>query len=159
MVDSAHEARRTTHSPLGPDRAICGSRCEFRALLAHAPIPVLVLAGPAATTLDERTLSLVWANHAFADLLGHRRATVMSDLLHPDSLGEYEFSEVWLSTGATDTITTVCRLVRANGSTLWAKLHISTLDHGDHRLGTVFIEDCTDQHWSDPRHYETPREA
>lgn len=100
-----------------------------------------------------------WANEAAATLLGYSVPELFvldaSHVIHTDSRAERELAEAWLRVGAVDALTTTCRLVCKDGSSVWTKIHTSVLADDDN-LVLLLIEDRTDQYWSNPGDFGTP---
>lgn len=107
----------------------------------------------------DRDIRARWVNDAAAAMLGYTIAELMNldagRIIHSDSRAERELAEVWLRVGAVDALTTTCRLVCQDGSSVWAKIHTSVLADEEH-LVLLLIEDRTDQYWSSPGDFGTP---
>jgi PAS domain S-box-containing protein len=111
-----------------------------RLVLERIPVPSLAIA---------RDGTILFANRAFADMVGHP----------PDKLLSMEFSELFRAVPADESAISVVRkyadqlvqLVHADGSVVRARMSKSALMRDDDPLALATFHDLTEQLWNQGR--------
>ncbi|WCB91755.1 hypothetical protein DSM104299_00431 [Baekduia alba] len=122
------------------------AEARFRAAFEHAPIGVCVLEfrGPGAG-------QWVTVNPALAELLGYERNTLLgtriSSVLHPEELPATRERLTALMTGAAERVTAECRMIHADGHSVWTLVTVAAVtdDEGRPAYGIGQIVDITER--------------
>ena len=121
------------------------SQADYVGLIENSPVPIVVH-GPDSRVVD--------ANPAFAELLGYTVDEVLNmhahDIVHPDSHEIRDEQAERLLSQDHRTMDVVRRLVRKDGTSIWAKVRKSSIERPDGVVVMVFFEDWTEQRWDDP---------
>ncbi|KAA0018927.1 PAS domain S-box protein [Antrihabitans cavernicola] len=122
---------------------------DYSALLRGSPVPIVVHGE------DSRVVD---ANPAFAELFGYSMSEVLNlhahDVIHPDDQAVRDHQAEQLLNQEHTTMNVARRLVRKDGSSVWAKVRKSSIKRPDGVVVMVFFEDWTDQHWDDPAKFD-----
>lgn len=121
------------------------SQADYAALIESSPVPIVVHGS------DSRVVD---ANPAFAELLGYTVTEVLNmhahDIVHPAHQAIRDEQAARLLDQEHRTMDVTRRLVRKDGTSLWAKVRKSSVERPDGVVVLVFFEDWTDQRWDDP---------
>ena len=121
------------------------TEADYAELLKVSPVPIVVHGE------DSRVVD---ANPAFAELLGYTMTEVLRlhahDVIHPDDQAVRDEQADRLLSQEHKSLDVVRRLVRKDGSSVWAKVRKSSIKRPDGVVVMVFFEDWTDQRWDDP---------
>ena len=101
---------------------------NFRALFEHSPTAMVAIDSESRRILQANDNALKISGYSLEEIL----ALTIADLIHPDSLADYQQGYEQLSSGLVDSITNERRYLKKDGSDFIGYTSISTLkdDHG-----------------------------
>ncbi|GAB2652372.1 hypothetical protein GCM10027169_16850 [Gordonia jinhuaensis] len=118
---------------------------QYEQLLHHLTLPVAV------NTVDG---DLRAVNPAFTALLGYTDADAIGmtvrQIVHPHSHPAVGAAVQRLASGDVRAQSGIRKLVRKNGTVMWAQVHLTTFTHNGELMTMAFVEDWSERHWNNP---------